>query len=251
MEDNILLLTKQALGDEFARLAGHLLGESESSMQSALGALLPGVVGGLALSSALPGGAARLLSLLQGPAIDADVLDSICECFGVKGARAVALMRTGANLVPDLFGSTGGALAGSLTVASRLKVSTATNLLALTVPLVMAVLKKIAAENHLDARGLASVLGRQGPHLLRALDHRVANALGFASPEAFAAGLSVQAREAALAVAAAPPTTAPSPPPHAPGVVLDGKSGVARVLPWMLTAVTVGLVPLLWRTCST
>jgi hypothetical protein len=56
------------------------------------------------------------------------------------------------------------------------------NLLALVVPLVMALLKKLVGDNRLDANGLASVLGRQGPHLQAALDPRIAGALGFASP---------------------------------------------------------------------
>jgi hypothetical protein len=214
MEDNILLLTKRALGDEFAPLAGELLGESEASIQSALGALLPAVVAATALSGASPGGAAPLLSLLQSPAIDVGVLDSVQGLFGGNGARAVALTRTGAEPARDLLGKTSVALVGALTAGSWIKPTSVTNLLAMAVPLVLAVLKKLVSDHRLDARGLRSVLGRQGPHLHRALDIGMTRALGFASSAAFVESLGAQAREAAHTVGA--------PPPAAPRARQDG-----------------------------
>lgn len=178
MEDNILLLVKRALGGDFPRLAGQLLGESESGMQTALGAMLPAVVGGIAQRGASPAGAVYLLSLLDGPNVNAGLLNDMCALFSDNGARASATMKAGTHLVAELFGDKSAVFVNSLTSVSQLKTASVANLLALAVPVVMCVLKRLISDNRLETRGVASVLGRQDPHLQRARDPRITDHLG-------------------------------------------------------------------------
>jgi hypothetical protein len=95
------------------------------------------------------------------------------------------------------------------------------DLLALLLPIVLALLKKLLRDQRLGARGLADLLGRQGAHLRGALDARMKDALGSASP--LVGGV------AALA---------------------EGR-GASKVLPWVLAAIGLVILFLLLGTCAT
>lgn len=85
MNANLLTLAQHALGGEFSKLAGQFLGESQGATQSALGSLLPAVLGGIAQKGATPQGASGLLSLIDGARLDVSSLGNI------KGLNANSL----------------------------------------------------------------------------------------------------------------------------------------------------------------
>jgi hypothetical protein len=115
MNANLLSLVQQALGNDFAGMAGKLLGESTDSTQSALGSLLPAVLGGIANKGATPGGAASLLSLMNGANLDTNALGNIAGLFGGGGSGINSLMKLGtSSLVPALFGDKAGGLVNTL-----------------------------------------------------------------------------------------------------------------------------------------
>jgi outer membrane protein OmpA-like peptidoglycan-associated protein len=230
MTTNLLSMAQQALGGDFAKMAGQFLGESPDATQSALGSLLPAVIGGVARSGATPDGASKLLSLVNGANLDTTQLGNLAGLFGGGGGAANALMKAGtASLVPALFGDRSGALVNALSSAAGIKSNSATNLIAMVVPLIFMLLKKFIGEKGLNANSLATLLSSQGPALQGALDSRLTSALGFANPAAFLSGLGGQAADAALragsAVAAGTAATATA-----------AKSGLMRWLPWLIGA---------------
>ncbi|MFZ4748824.1 MAG: DUF937 domain-containing protein, partial [Sphingomonas sp.] len=178
-----------------------------------------------------PQGAQSLMSLISGSNLDSSSLGNLASLFGAGGAGVSSLLQAGtSSLVPALFGDKGGAVVQALSGSSGIKGSSATNLIAMVVPLVMVVLKKFIGDKGLNASSLSSLLASQGPNLQGALDSRVTSALGFASPAAFLGGLGGETayvgRRAGDAVAdtAAVATTAT-------------KSGLMRWLPWLIGAV--------------
>ena len=230
MNANLLSLAQEALGGDFSRLAGQFLGEPQGSTESALGLLLPAVIGGIAQKGATPQGAANLMSMINGANLDVGALGNIGGLFEGGGSGVSALLNAGAaSLVPALFGSKAGDLVNALSSSSGIKTSSATNLVAMAVPLVLTFLKKFIADKGLSANSLSTLLSNQGPHLQGALDSRMSSALGFASPAAFLGSLGGQAadtaRRAGTAVAggAAAATTAT-------------RSGLMRWLPWLVGA---------------
>ncbi len=233
MNANLLSLAQDALGGDFSKLAGQFLGESQGATQSALSSLLPAVLGGIAQKGATPQGATGLMSLINGANLDVASLGNIAGLFGAGGSGVNSLLKAGtSSLVPALFGDKGGALVNALSSSSGIKTASATNLLAMIVPLLLTFLKKFMGDKGLNANSLSSLLSSQGPNLQGALDSRMSSALGFASPAAFLSGLSGQAAETAMragtAVAggAAAATTAT-------------KSGLMRWLPWVIGAAVV------------
>jgi outer membrane protein OmpA-like peptidoglycan-associated protein len=241
MNANLLSLAKDALGGDFAKLAGQFLGESQGATQSALGSLLPAVLGGIAQKGATPQGATGLMSLINGANLDVASLGNIAGLFGGGGSGVNALLKAGtSSLVPALFGDKSGALVNALSSSSGIKTASATNLLAMTVPLLLTFLKKFMGDKGLNANSLSALLSGQGPHLQGALDSRMSSALGFASPAAFLSGLGGQAADtamragAAVAGGAAAATTAT-------------KSGLMRWLPWLIGA---AVLLFLWNLLS-
>ena len=243
MSANLLSLAQQALGSDFSKLAGQFLGESETTTQSAMRSLLPAVLGTVAQKGSTPEGAASLLSQLNSASVDTNILGNIAGLLGGSGGSSTmqSLLRLGTDtLVPALFGDKAGSLVNSLASMSGMKSSSAMNLLAMTVPLVFAFLKKYVGEKKLDAGGLASLLGGQGPHLSNAIDGRIASALGFANPGAFLAGLggaaADTARRAGAAVAGGASTMAGAAADTAAAATVAGKSAFMRWLPWVIAA---------------
>jgi outer membrane protein OmpA-like peptidoglycan-associated protein len=249
MNADILSLAQQAFGGDFSKLAGQFLGESESSTQSAMRGLVPAALGLIAHKGATAQGASSLLSMLNGANLDASAFGNLAGLFSGGGSGAQNLLKAGTSqFVPALFGEKAGGLINSLAAMSGLKSSSATNLVAMVVPLIYTFLKKFIGENKLDANGLASLFSKQGPSLQGALDSRITGALGFAGPAAFLGGLGAQATDAtkragAAVVGAATGVTGVTANATAAAAVAT-KSGLTRWLPWLIAA---GVLLFLWN----
>jgi outer membrane protein OmpA-like peptidoglycan-associated protein len=237
MTANLLSLAQQALGGDFPKLASQFLGESSASTQTALTSLIPAVLGGIAQKGATTEGAASLMSLVNGANLNTGVLDNLGSLFGSGGTAANALMKLGtSSLVPALFGDKAGGIVSALSSNGGVKASSATNLLAMIVPLVLTFLKKFVGQNNLDSGSLATLLKGQGPHLSQALDSRLAGALGFASPAAFANSIGGAAADTAKRAAAAVASGAGSVAGATSTAVAQARSPFMRYLPWLIAA---------------
>jgi outer membrane protein OmpA-like peptidoglycan-associated protein len=230
MSANLLSLVQTALGGEFARLTGQYLGESVPSTRSALSSLLPVVLGGVAQKGATPEGASGLLSLINGSNLDTSILDNVAGLFGTGNNALSSMMKLGTStLVPALFGDKAGGLVNALAGAAGIKSSSATNLLAMAVPLIFTFLKKYVSQNNLSAGSLSSLLNGQGEILSGSLDSRLIGALGYANPAAMLSGLGGTAADTAKRAGA----TAATP---AAAATTASKSGLMRWLPWLIGA---------------
>lgn len=231
MTTNLLALAQNALGSDFANLAGQFLGESPSSTQSALSSLLPVLLGGVAQKAQTSGGLTQLMGMLNGPELNTGVLDNVGGLFDSGGDGISSLIKLGTStLLPALFGDKAGGLATALAGMSDIKHSSATSLIAMAAPLLLTVIKKYVGQNNLDAGSLATLLKGQGQHLSGALDNRLTGALGFANPSAFLGSLGGTLGSGARAAASA--------------AAAPGKSGPMRWLPWIVVA---ALVLALWN----
>ena len=230
MSANLLSLVQTALGGDFAKLTGQYLGESVPSTQSALTSLLPAVLGGVAQKGATPEGASSLLSLINGSNLDTTLLDNVAGMFGSGSNAMSSLMKLGtSSLVPALFGDKAGGLVNALAGTAGIKSSSATNLIAMIVPLIFTFLKKYVSQNNLSAGSLSSLLKGQGEFLSKSLDSRLTGALGYASPTAMLSGLGGAAADTAKRAGEAAATTAVA-------ATTATKSGLMRWLPWLIGA---------------
>ena len=237
MSANLLSLVQTALGGDFAKLTGQFLGESVPSTQSALTSLLPAVLGGVAQKGATPEGASSLLSLINGSNLDTTLLDNVAGMFGSGSNAMSSLMKLGtSSLVPALFGDKAGGLVNALAGTAGIKSSSATNLIAMIVPLIFTFLKKYVSQNNLSASSLSSLLKGQGEFLSKSLDSRLTGALGFASPAAMLSSLGGAAADTAKRAGAAVASGAGAAASTAVAATTATKSGLMRWLPWLIGA---------------
>jgi outer membrane protein OmpA-like peptidoglycan-associated protein len=242
MDANLLSLAQQALGGDFSRLAAQFLGEPSGATQSAVSSLLPTVLGAVAQKGATPQGASGLLSLVNSANLDTGALGNIAGLFGGGGSGINTLLKAGtSSLVPALFGDKAGALVNALSSSAGIKGPSATNLLAMVVPLILMLLKKFVGDKGLNASSLSTLLSSQGPNLRGALDDRLTGALGYASPAAFLGSLGSQAADTAQRAGAAVAGGA------AAAATAASKSGLRRWLPWLIGA---AVLLFLWNLLS-
>jgi OOP family OmpA-OmpF porin len=202
MATNLLEMMSSAIGPQLVGQAGRFLGASESTMQSAVDAALPALLGGLMQKGSTASGAATLMSLLNTPGLDTGIVGNLGSSLG-GGEKTSALLKLGGSLLPGIFGDRTGSLVNAIGAISGLSSSSAPNFMALLVAMVLGFLKKHVTQNRLDGDALANLLAGQGDFLKAKLDSRVASALGFASPMAFLSSLTGAAGRAADTAGAA------------------------------------------------
>jgi outer membrane protein OmpA-like peptidoglycan-associated protein len=244
MAMNILDALSGSVGKELVGQASRYLGESEAGTTSAVGALMPALLGGMMQKASTGQGAADLFKLVNGSNIDTSMLGSLAGLFS-GGSNTSALTSLGTSLATSLFGGdrTGG-LTSALAASSGVKPSSAASLLGMLLPLLFAFIKKFAGEKKLDASGLANLLLGQKDYLAKAtLDPGIAKALGFGSLSSLLGGLPSAVGSAADTAGRAATAAAGA----AGAAATAGASGFRRWLPWII-----GLIAafLLWQFLS-
>jgi outer membrane protein OmpA-like peptidoglycan-associated protein len=232
MSTNILELLNSGIGKQLIGEAGKMLGESDSGIQSAVGSMVPALLGGMMSKAATPQGAGDLFKMVQGLNIDTGSLGNIAGLIGGAGG-ASALQSVGTTLLSGLLGGDkANGLASALSSVAGIKPSSASSLLSLGTPLMMGAVKKMVGDGGLDAAGLAKTLLGQKSNLQGInLDPRITGALGFNSMSSMLGALPNAAGDAARTAAAATGAAAAA-----------GTSGLRRLLPWILGALALFLL---------
>ena len=181
MVTDLLAMISSGPGRSLAEHAAKMLGESDTGMRSAVDALVPTLLGGMAHKASSPSGAADLFKLVSGSNVDAGLMGNIASMLG-GSPQTNTLLSQGTALTSSLLGDKAGALATALASVSNIKPTSAISTLGLATPLLFSVLKKFIGDGKLDAGGLASLLLGQKDHLEKAnIDPRLTKALGFSS----------------------------------------------------------------------
>ena len=248
MAMNILDALSGSVGKELIGQASRYLGESEAGTTSAVGALMPALLGGMMQKASTGQGAADLFKLVTGSNIDTNMLGSLAGLFS-GGSNTSALTSLGTSLATSLLGGDRmGGLTSALASSSGVKPSSAASLLGMLLPLLFAFIKKFAGEKKLDASGLANLLLGQKEHLAKTnLDPSIAKALGFGSLSSFLGGLPSALGSAVDTAGRAAGHAATAAAGAAGAAATAGASGFRRWLPWII-----GLVAafLLWQFLS-
>jgi outer membrane protein OmpA-like peptidoglycan-associated protein len=235
MAMNILDALSGSVGKELIGQASRYLGESEAGTTSAVGALMPALLGGMMQKASTGQGASDLFKLVTGSNIDTNMLGSLTGLFS-GGSNTSALTSLGTSLAASLLGGdrTGG-LTSALAASSGVKPSSAASLLGMLLPLLFAFIKKFAGEKKLDASGLANLLLGQKDYLAKTnLDPGIAKALGFGSLSSLLGGLPSAAGSAASTAGRAAGQAATAAAGAAGAAATAGASGFRRWLPWII-----------------
>ena len=179
MSVNLMELLTSSVGSKLLGPAAKFLGESESATNSALGGILPSVLGGLMDKSSSSDGAGAIMDMLSKS--DDGLLDTVTDMFagGSNSGGISNLLSGGSGVLGLLFGNNKlGSLVDIVTSTSGMKKSSSSTLLKLAAPFIMSVVGKKVKSMGLDALGLTKLMGSQKDHIASALPSGFGDALG-------------------------------------------------------------------------
>lgn len=237
MSFNLMEAAKGLFTNDLVSKASAYLGESEGGITKAIAGILPSVLGGIADKSGSNEGANIVAGLAQ-EQHSGGVLDSLSNFFGNESG---SLLNKGAGLLSGLFGENKlGMLTNLISGFSGAKSTSITSLLSMAAPAVLGFLGKHAAENNLNAGGLAAMLSSQKSNITAALPQGLNLGSVFNS---FAA----PAEAAANTVKAAP---SPAAAHHAEVAAEAPGNGLKWLLPLLLLALAAMAVLYFVKGCN-
>jgi len=146
-------------GDSLGNIASGL-GESPARTQSALGAVIPALIGGLAMKAATTDQASNLLDLIKRNKLDSDTFADTTGAFKTPGAFS-SLVNMGRPLMDSIFGARSSALADYAAAHSGVNRSSASSLFSLALPIVLGMIARHVRSTGWNASSLMSMLDGQ------------------------------------------------------------------------------------------
>lgn len=199
---NLLNLANNAFsGDVVNRIAG-ALGENGTSIQSALGGVIPAVIGGLASKASTAQGAGDLVNLIKNNGLETGELANAASAVSA-GDGITRMLNMGGPLLNSVLGTKAGGVIDWVTSLAGIKKSSATSLLSLATPVIMSLIgRHLSSSGGFNASSLMDLLGGQKQYLANA-PAGLAGLLGFDAGAAPRAAAYASERVAPAAAAAA------------------------------------------------
>ncbi|MFZ1748560.1 MAG: OmpA family protein [Saprospiraceae bacterium] len=176
MSINLLDLVKDQVTGQLAKQASSFLGESESSVTSALGSMMPAILGSVIQKSSTPSGAQGIMDMIG--KLDIDSLGNIAGLFGGGASNVNGLLHSGGGIIESLLGNKSGGVIDLISGLSGLKSGSTSSLLKLAAPFLMSVIG-----NQIKGKGLSfltDLLGGQKSFVNAALPAGLGSLLNFA-----------------------------------------------------------------------
>lgn len=233
---NILETLGGMISPELIGTIGKQLNESPSGVESALGGILPSILGGM-VQKAEGGNFGGIFDMLKGT----DNFE-ISDLIGMMGSGNLAQndpRDIGGGLLSSLLGSKTGGLIDAISGMAGINKKSSSSLLGMAAPFIMSFLAKKVKGEKLDAGGLASMLLGQKSSIMGAIPGVLSAVLGFGKTEE----PTVAARAASTASAAASTTA---------NAATAAASGGMGFLKWLLPLLLIGAIA--WfglRSCDT
>jgi outer membrane protein OmpA-like peptidoglycan-associated protein len=178
MSFNLIETVVSALaGGGLADKLGAAIGASGSATTSALQSAVPAILGGLLNRGSTPSGAGELFDVLSRGNHDG-LLGNLGSLLG-GGDATGNLLKTGAALLPAIFGNRLGPIADLIGARSGVSAGASKSLLGALAPLVLGfIAKQLRGGGGFNVSGLTNLLMGQREHLQRAAVPGLASALG-------------------------------------------------------------------------
>ncbi len=176
MSINLLDLVKDQVTGQLAKQASSFLGESESSITSALGGIMPALLGSVIQKSSTPTGATGIMDMIG--KLDLDNLGNIAGLFGGGASSVNGLLNSGGGIVDALLGNKSNGIIDVISSLSGLKSGSSSSLLKLAAPFLMGIIGK-----QIKGKGLSfftDLIMGQKSHVAAALPAGLSSVMNFA-----------------------------------------------------------------------
>jgi outer membrane protein OmpA-like peptidoglycan-associated protein len=150
MSINLLDLVKDQVTGQLAKQASSFLGESESSVTTALGSIMPALLGSAVQKSATPTGAQSIFDIINN--LDLGSLGDIGGLFGGGASKVNGVLNSGGGIVDMLLGNKSAGVIDLISGLSGMKSGSTSSLLKLAAPFLMSVIG-----NQIKGKGLSGL----------------------------------------------------------------------------------------------
>ena len=177
MSINLLDLVKDQVTGALTKQASSFLGESESSVGSALGAIMPTLLGSVVQKSSTSSGAQGIMDMVG--KLDLGSLSNIASLFAGGASSVNGLMNSGGGIVDALLGNKTSGVLDLVTKLSGMKSGSSSSLLKMAAPFLMGIIG-----NQIKGKGLGfltDLLSGQKKYVNDALPAGMGSLLGFAN----------------------------------------------------------------------
>ncbi len=179
MAINLLNLVKDQLGDNLIGQASKLIGENQSTTKSAIGTILPTILGSIVSKGSSSNGASQLLNMINKDKHDGSMFNNLSGLLG-GGSSSNGLMDSGKSILSSIMGNKQNSILDLIGKTTGLKQSSSSSLMNMLAPMVMGMIGKQVASKGLNASSLMNLLAGQKDHLSSALPAGMGSILGFA-----------------------------------------------------------------------
>jgi OmpA-OmpF porin, OOP family len=140
MSINLLDIVKVQVTGQLAQQASGFLGESESSVTSALGSMMPALLGSVIQKSSSPTGAKDLMDMIG--KLDLDSLGDIVGLFSGGPSNVNSLLNSGGGIIESLLGAKSNGVVDLISNLSGMKSGSTSSLLKLAALFLMGMIGK-------------------------------------------------------------------------------------------------------------
>ncbi len=179
MARDLFDMYQDEIGDQLVNQASSILGEPAQSISSAMGLVLPALIGSLIQKGGTEAGAKGLMDFLTVNNFDGSLLPKVGGLLSRRTATD-SLMSAGASVLKYLIGDKLGSLIDLISDSGKVKTSSAASLLKMTAPLLLSILGKHIKRNGLAFDGLKEFLLSQRGIVMKSVAPGISDLLGFA-----------------------------------------------------------------------
>lgn len=257
MSINLLDLAKNYITPDILQGASKFLGESPAGTTSAIGAILPSLLGGLSSKAATTDGASSIMNMLTQGGHDGSALSSVAGLFSGNSNNHAESLNAGSGIIKSLLGDKASSIIDTISNFSGIKQSSTSSLMSMAAPVLMGLVGKQVSSNGLGVSGLASLLGGQSEHIKSAMPASLVGslggALGLGGLLGGATGAVGGAANAMKGMASNTLSSVGGAAGRAAGSIPTGSTGgggFGKFLPWLLGAALVGALLYFMKGCE-
>ena len=177
---NLIDMLKDQMGSAVMNKAAEYLGESTSNTQSAMGTIMPAILGGVISQASTTDGIKGLMGMFSKEDNNSKLLGNMSNLLGDSNGFD-NILNMGGPIIKMLFGSKLDGILDLVSGQSGVKKSSVSGLMSMVAPVVMGLLSKKVSSEGLGVSGLANFLMGQAGSVKNALPAGFANQLGFSN----------------------------------------------------------------------
>ncbi len=180
---NILDLMKSQLGNAAMGKVAEMIGDSAGNTSSAMGSVLPALIGGLISKGSTKEGASGMMDFMKDQKLDGGMFDDLTGFLG-DGNKTSSLMKIGGLALPFILGGKKAGFMNLISKATGMGSGKMGSLLSIAAPMVMGMISKQMTKSGGGVSGLMDLLNGQKAHIKNELPAGFGDMLGFAAPAA-------------------------------------------------------------------